>query len=337
MATDHIFPFLTVPHFEEEVLFHGPNEQVTDLQAYYMSQFNLELENGEKNKSNKIDDAIQSNHEESYDLDTLNWDVNETSNNVRECDFEIIDEVIENNNINENNIKDVLFDLDSIEFNDKNESESSNQTDSIKIDFEQSLLGPNCDYIDDESLIDELCREDSEPYRLTPDIFNDSYLSTITNDRNFLPSIETFSKRCYNYSNNEQIEVQNNVNTDANSSTNNNIVPLDAYSYPNNILYNINNEKNYILPDTPTSCSEFNYDRSEGKVSVSESIDSDMHSSSYYDGNSEGLDDEELFINLDDFGFNFETEEADNAVAKERGNERKNDKVKSQGNSLCKL
>lgn len=270
----------TLPY---EDLFQERND-VSDLHAYYMTQFNLELENGIKNKA-KIDN-LKFDNEESFDFEVLdNWD-GDTNNNT---DFEIIDQVIDNN-INEQNIKEVLLDLDSIEFDDKNYKTESNEK-SKNIDIETTLYGTN-DYIDDESLIDELCREDGE--RSTPE-FKEEYLSK---EKNLLPSIDTFSKRYCNYNEAQQVYNQTEV---PNTQT---INSLEHYSYPNNILYNLDCGKNYILPDTPNSVSEFHFDRNERKVSISESIESDVQSSNY----SETFDEEDLFVNLDDFGLSFERE-----------------------------
>lgn len=270
----------TLPY---EDLFQDRTD-ISDLHAYYMTQFNLELENCNKSKA-KIDN-FKFGNEESFDFEVLdNWD-GDTSNNT---DFEIIDQVIDNN-INEQNIKEVLLDLDSIEFDDKNykiESDEKNKT----TDIETTLYGTN-DYIDDESLIDELCREDGE--RSSPE-FKEEH---ILNEKNLLPSIDTFSKRCCNYNETQHVYNQTEV---SNSQP---INSLEHYSYPNNILYNLDCGKNYILPDTPTSVNEFHFDRNERKVSISESIESDVQSSNY----SEPFDEEDLFVNLDDFGLNFERE-----------------------------
>lgn len=302
-----------IPSYEEEDMFNDRTDNVTDLHAYYMSQFNLELENS--NKSKKVD-SFKYGVEESFDFEVLD-DWNTATNN--EADFEIIDEVIDTN-INEQNIKEVLLDLDGIDFGDKN----------CKVDVyktqENKMYETNNDYIDDESLIDELCREDGESCRLTPD-FNEEYLNTAASEKNLLPSIETvFSKRYCNYNTEEnQILEYNNITPVQNTVP---INSLEHYSYPNNILYNLE-ERKYVLPDTPTSCNEFTFDRNERKVSVSESVESDVHSSSYYDENSENFDEDDLFINLDDFGLTFETDSTVNESKTQ--NTRRTDKDKVQG------
>lgn len=303
-----------IPCYEEEDMFNERNDNVTDLHAYYMSQFNLELENSNKNKKS---DCFKYGVEESFDFEVLdNW----TAPTNNEADFEIIDEVIDSN-INEQNIKEVLLDLDGIDFEDKN-----SKMDTYKSQ-ENKMYGTNNDYIDDESLIDELCREDGESCRWTPDL-NEEYLHPATSDKNLLPSIDTvFSKRYCNYNveDNQMPEynitpVQHNVGA---------INSLEHYSYPNNILYNLE-ERKYTLPDTPTSCNEFSFDRNERKISVSESVESDVNSSSYYDENSENFDEDELFVNLDDFGLTFETD--DNVIAENKTqNQRKPEKDKVQG------
>lgn len=305
-----------IPCYEEEDMFNDKNDNVTDLHAYYMSQFNLELENSHKNK--KVDN-FKYGVEESFDFEVLdNWSA--PANN--EADFEIIDEVIDSN-INEQNIKEVLLDLDGIDFEDK----------TCKMDTykgqENKMYESNNDYIDDESLIDELCREDGESCRLTPD-FNEEYLNSTTPEKNLLPSIDTvFSKRYCNYNvEDAQIPEYNNV-----TPVQQNVGPinnLEHYSYPNNILYNLE-ERKYVLPDTPTSCNEFSFDRNERKVSVSESVESDVHSSSYYDENSENFDEEDLFVNLDDFGLTFETDNNISVVENKAQNQRKADKDRGQG------
>ncbi|XP_075987173.1 uncharacterized protein LOC142983882 [Anticarsia gemmatalis] len=306
-----------MPCYEDEDMFDDRNDNVTDLHAYYMSQFNLELENSSRNK--KVD-SFKYGVEESFDFEVLDsW--NPTTNS--ETEFGIIDQVIDNN-INEQNIKEVLLDLDSIDFEDK----------TYKIDKVQDnkLYETNNDYIDDESLIDELCREDGESCRLTPD-FNEEYLSPVTAENNMLPSIDTvLSKRYCNY-NVEENQMQEYSNVPVQQT----VAPvnsLEHYSYPNNILYNLE-EKKYVLPDTPTSCNEFSFDRNERKISVSESIESDVHSSSYYDENSENFDEDDLFVNLDDFGLTFEGES--NVVVNDVKpvNQRKSTKEKSQGERVC--
>lgn len=304
-----------IPCYEEEDMFEDRSDNVTDLHAYYMSQFNLELENSNRNKKS---DCFKYGVEESFDFEVLeNW--NTSTNNQTE--FGIINDVIESN-INEQNIKEVLLDLDSIDFEDK-----TYKVENYKVN-ESKSYEPNNDYIDDESLIDELCREDNESCRLTPD-FNEEYLSPEVAEKNILPSIDTvLSKRYCNY-NVEDIQVQGYNNIPQT------ICPMDSleqYSYPNNILYNLE-EKKYVLPDTPTSCNEFNFDRGERKLSVSESIESDVQSNSYYDENSENFEEEDLFINLDDFGFTFE--ETNNAPTNEvkTMNHKKSDKEKVQGNN----
>lgn len=305
-----------IPCYEDDEMFQDKNDNVTDLHAYYMSQFNLELENSNKNKKN---DNFKYGIEESFDFEVLdNWNSNAASNTG---DFEMIHEAIDTN-INDQNIKDVLLDLDSIDFGEQSAKGYSEE--------QTKLYENNTDYIDDESLIDELCREDSESCRLTPD-FNEEYLPPVTNETNLLPSIETaFSKRYCNYN----IEDNNLQDFDINNcnSTNNNapVSSIEHYSYPNNILYNLDSEKSYILPDTPTSCTEFNFNRHERKISVSESIESDVQSSIYYDENSVTFDEEDLFVNLDDFGL---TLEGDNEVNTEKKSQsqRKVDKEVAQG------
>ncbi|KAL0809993.1 hypothetical protein ABMA28_010830 [Loxostege sticticalis] len=309
-----------MPCYEEDELFQDRNDSVTDLHAYYMSQFNLELEHGNKKKI----DTFKYGVEESFDFEVLdNW--NNTNSNVN--DFEGINNVIDSN-INEQNIKEVLLDLDSIEFEEKD------LTDTKNIKVPENKLNTN-DYIDDESLIDELCREEGETCRLTPETFSEEYLSSPTNEKNLLPPIDTvFSKR--NYYNNTDDRTQSFSNINQTVIPNNDLVieNLDHYSYPNNILYNLDAEKQYILPDTPTSCTEFNFDGSDRKLSVSESIESDVQSSSYYDENSETFDEEDLFINLDDFGLHFENE-SEEYPAEKSHNEGKAEKEKVQGERVC--
>nr|XP_026492919.1 zinc finger protein 69 homolog [Vanessa tameamea] len=319
-----------IPCYDDDELFQERNDNVTDLHAYYMSQFNLELENGKTKQKN---DSFKYGVEESFDFEVLNnW--SNTDNN--KTDFEIVDEVIENN-ITDQNIKEVLLDLDSIEFDDGSfKSDSVDDNKKVNSNYE-----PNNDYIDDESLIDELCREDGESCRLTPDAFNDDYLKT--SNENLLPSIETaFAKRyCYNNSDNaDEYNLQQNVydeNTKQTAINNTQAVSsLEHYSYPNNILYNLDSEKKYILPDTPTSCTEFNFDRNTRKISICDSIESDVQSAGYYDENSENFDEDELFINLDDFGLTFERDEStnfDNKGVSE--NERRSEKEKVQGERVC--
>ncbi|KAJ8707491.1 hypothetical protein PYW08_010743 [Mythimna loreyi] len=309
-----------IPCYEDEDMFNDRNDNVIDLHAYYMSQFNLELENSNKNK--KIDN-FKYGVEESFDFEVLdNW--NPPANN--ETDFEIIDKVIDSN-INEQNIKEVLLDLDGIDFEEKN-----CKMDTYK-EHENQMYEQNNDYIDDESLIDELCREDGESCRLTPD-FNEDYLNSTTPEKNLLPSIDTvFSKRYGNYNVEDgQMPEYNNVSPVQQNVGS--VNSLEHYSYPNNILYNLE-ERKYVLPDTPTSCNEFSFDRNERKISVSESVESDVHSSSYYDENSENFDEDDLFVNLDDFGLTFETDNHANVVESKPQNPRKSDKDKAQGERVC--
>lgn len=315
-----------IPCYDDDELFQERNDNVTDLHAYYMSQFNLELENGKAKQKN---DSFKYGIEESFDFEVLdNW--NNTENN--KTGFEIIDEAIDTN-INDQNIKEVLLDLDSIEFDD-NSFKSDSGDDSTKVNTNYEA---NNEYIDDESLIDELCREDGESSRLTPDAFNDDYLK-ITNE-NLLPSIETaFAKRyCYNNADNgdEYSLQQNECNSNSTLTTTNPqvISSLDHYSYPNNILYNLGTENKYILPDTPTSCTEFNFERNIRKNSICDSIESDVQSAGYYDENSENFDEDDLFINLDDFGLTFEkdNEDADSGNNSVSQNDRRSDKEKVQG------
>lgn len=302
-----------MPCYDEDELFQDRNENnVTDLHAYYMSQFNLELEHG--NKKNKID-SFKCGVEESFDFEVLDSWTNTNTNN----DFNSFDNVV-SNTINEQNIKEVLLDLDSIDFEAKDLKNDS--------DLEKKLFKSN-EYIDDESLIDELCREEGEVCHLSPEGFNEEYFSPTPNDRNLLPSIETaFSKRYSHYNNVEDTTQHfNAINETIIPNNDVTVENLDHYSYPNNILYNLDAEKKYILPDTPTSCTEFNFDNSGRKISVSESIESDVQSSTYYDENSETFDEEDLFINLDDFGLHFETENEESAIEAER----RSDKDKNQG------
>ncbi|XP_049881864.1 zinc finger protein 572-like [Pectinophora gossypiella] len=287
-----------------EDFFQERNDNVSDLHAYYMTQFNLELENCKKK------DSFKYGVEESFDLEVLDWNSNKNT------DLEIIDQVIDSN-IDEQNIKEVLLDLDSIDFDSKSIKTDSNSSTNKT---ETSLYETN-EYIDDESLIDELCREEGES-RLSPEGFNEDFLA---NNEKILPSMETaFSKRYCNYNVEETIPypVQNTQIMNS----------IEHYSYPNNILYNIDNAKN--LPDTPTSCTEFDFDRR--KVSVSESIESDVQSSTYYDENSETFDEDELFVNLDDFGLNFEKDEEVTAVeSRTLQFEKKAEKEKVQGERTC--
>ncbi|KOB78237.1 putative zinc finger protein transcription factor lame duck [Operophtera brumata] len=309
-----------IPCYDEEELFSDRKNKPTDLHAYYMTQFNLELEN-----SKKKNDNFKYGVEESFDFEVLDsW--NETGN--AGTDFEIIDEVIDSN-INEQNIKEVLLDLDNIDFEEK-----SYKTDSLNSKEQTNgLYETNNDYIDDESLIDELCREDES--RLTPDGFQEEYLSTNMTEKNLLPSIDTVFNKRYNYNSYEENSKQNypNISTTINNTQINNI---DHYSYPNNIIYNLDNNNRYILPDTPTSCTEFNFDRNERKISICESVESDVQSSTYYDENSETFDEDELFVNLDDFGIHMEedTNAAENQNVK---NTRKVEKEKSQGDEFSCL
>lgn len=301
-----------IPCYDNEEMFNDKKNNVTDLHAYYMTQFNLELENSNKKKN----DSFKYGIEESFDFEVLdNW-----NNTSTETDFGIIDEVIDSN-INDQNIKEVLLDLDSIDFDEKGYKTDNNT---------KTKAYESNDYIDDESLIDELCRED-EP-RLTPDGFKDEYLNSNVSEKNLLPSIDTvFSKR-YNF-NYEENTVPDYNNVNVNTQSNLQINSIEHYSYPNNILYNLDNNNRYILPDTPTSCSEFTFDKNERKVSVSESIESDVHSS-YYDDNSENFDEDELFVNLDDFGIHLEGDNENSANSydsKNNSNQRKIEKDKSQG------
>ncbi|KAL4712494.1 hypothetical protein ACJJTC_007510 [Scirpophaga incertulas] len=303
-------------------LFQDKNENITDLQSYYMTQFNLELENGTKKSKS---DTFKYGVEESFDFEVLHdWPI---TNNA--TDFEAIDKVIDSD-INEDNIKEVLLDLDSIEFEEKDLKAESYENANLEKESYQ-----NNDYIDDESLIDELCREDGETCRLTPDNYNEEFFSSTCVEKQNLPSIETaFARKYCNYNNNEGISQ---------SFCNETILPtnevmvenLDHYSYPNNFLYNLENDKKYILPDTPTSCTEYNYDKTGRKISTSESVESDVQSSSYYDENSETFDDDELFINLDDFGLAFENDNGEYTTKKSRQNEKYVDKEKSQGEKIC--
>ncbi|XP_047519827.1 zinc finger protein GLI1-like [Pieris napi] len=282
--------------YDDEQLFQEKNE-VTDLHAYYMSQFNLELENGKTKKN----DNFKYGTEESFDFEVLdNWTAPEKT------DFEIIDEVIESN-INDQNIKEVLLDLDSIEFDDSFNSNTD----------KQKTFEANNEYIDDESLIDELCREENEQ---TPDAYED--INMVINETQ-LPSMETaFSKRYCNF---DELNVPGNAYNAPMQSTE--VSSIEHFSYPNNILHNLETEGRYILPDTPTSCTEFNFDRNERKISVSESVEG-----SYYDGNSENFDEDELFINLDDFGLNFEK---DDECAESVTNDRRIDQEEIQGERIC--
>ncbi|KAG6446635.1 zinc finger protein GLI4 [Manduca sexta] len=307
-----------IPCYDDDELFQDRNDSITDLHAYYMSQFNLELEN---NKSKMKVDTFKYGVEESFDFEVLEAYNNVNNTNIG-TDFEMLDEVIDSN-INEQNIKEVLLDLDSIDFDD-----NTNKVDNYKDQTKSYETNP--DYIDDESLIDGLCREDSESCRLTPE-FNEDCASS--NEKNLLPSIETaFSKRYCNY-NIEESNLQDfNINSTALSNTNNVVNSIEHYSYPNNILYNLDNEKKYILPDTPTSCTEFSFDRNERKISISESIESDVQSSGYYDDNSETFDEEDLFVNLDEFGL---TLERDTDVEQRNQSQRKVDKEKAQGERAC--
>ncbi|XP_034836844.1 zinc finger protein GLI1-like [Maniola hyperantus] len=321
--------------YEDDELFQEKNDSVTDLHAYYMSQFNLELENSKPKPKNDFrynvepkNDNFRFGVEESFDFEVLEGWNNTDSNRT---DFEIIDEAIDSS-INDQNIKEVLLDLDNIEFDD-----GSFKSDSCDSNKKNKCHNNSNDYIDDESLIDELCREDGES-RLTPETFKDDYLKIMSNE-NLLPSIETvFSKRYCNYKNTEECPTQQNVyDTNASQATSNAqaISSMEHYSYPNNILYNIDTEKNYILPDTPTSCTEFNFERNSRTVSVSDSVESDVHSGGYYDENSENFDEDELFINLDDFGLVFERE--NDGVDSDRAglNNGRTDKDKSQGERVC--
>ncbi|CAH0403583.1 unnamed protein product [Chilo suppressalis] len=307
----------------EGEMFEDKNDSVTDLQAYYMTQFNLELEHGNK----KSKDAFKFGVEESFDFEVLN-DWTKTSNNT-DNNFEAIDKVIESN-MDEENIKEVLLDLDSIEFEEQDLKSCSYNNDKEKKTYQGN------DYIDDESLIDELCREDGETCRLTPENYNDEFFSTSTNEKNVLPSIETvFSIRHCNYNSIDET-TQNVIEENETIIPNNNnlvIENLDHYSYPNNILYNLDSDKKYILPDTPTSCTEFNFGNGERKVSVSESIESDVQNSHYYDENSEPFDEDDFLVNLDDFGLNFENEDGEYTTTKK--SERRSDKEKSQGERVC--
>ncbi|VVD06006.1 unnamed protein product [Leptidea sinapis] len=305
-----------IPSCDEDELFKEKTDEVTDLHAYYMSQFNLELENG---KSKPKNDSFKFGTEESFDFEVLDsWTTTETA----KTDFEIIDKVLDSN-VSDQNIKEVLLDLDNIEFDVNFKMAYDNK---VKTDVSHETN----DYIDDESLLDELCRED-ESCHLSPDAFNEECFN-IPNDTQ-LPSIETaFSKRYCNYAN-EDIVTQSVLHNTEVPDTNQTITSVEQYSYPNNILYNFDNEKSYILPDTPTSCSEFSFERNERKPSVSESIES----SSYYDDNSETFDEDELFINLDDFGLQLETDNGfvrfDECVTAKQSEIE--EKSKSQGERVC--
>ncbi|KAI5645937.1 zinc finger protein GLIS1 [Phthorimaea operculella] len=290
-------------------IFQEKTENVSDLHAYYMSQFNLELENGKKR------DSFKYGNEESFNFEVLDWN---TSNNT---DFEIIDQVIDSN-INEQNIKEVLLDLDNIDFDDKSlKTDSSKSTNT----FNENIYENN-EFIDDESLIDEICREDNES-RLTPEGFSEEY---ILPHEKILPSIETaFSKRYCNYSSIEETQ-QISYNAIQNTQT---ISSIEHYSYPNNLLHNLDSTKNQ--ENTTTSCTEFNYDRR--KVSVSESIESDLQSSSYYDENSETFEEDELFINLDDFGLSMEKDDQipESSAPVNSQYDRRAEKEKVQGERIC--
>ncbi|CAG5058255.1 unnamed protein product [Parnassius apollo] len=307
-----------IPCYDDNELFQEKND-VTDLHAYYMSQFNLELENGKS----KVKDNFKYGVEESFDFEVLDW--NSTDNK----DFEMIDDVLDSN-INDQNIKEVLLDLDGIEFDESYKTESS---------VKSKEINSNNEYIDDESLIDELCREDGESC-ISPEVFNEEYLNTITQE-NLLPPIETaFSKRYCNFNNAEEYNVQECNVTMSHIPTNTPVInSLEHYSYPNNILNNLDNEKKYILPDTPTSFTEFNFDRTERKASICDSIESDVQSSCYYDENSENFNEDELFINLDDFGLTFEKDNdfnnvVDNSRVDSR-NDKKADRERTQGERVC--
>lgn len=307
-----------MPCYDDAELFQDRSDNnVTDLHAYYMSQFNLELEHG--SKKNKMDN-IKYGVEESFDFAVLdNWTNSNNSNEYDNMNNEIT------NTISEQNIKEVLLDLDSIAFEEK---DLNNET-----DLEKKIFKTN-EYIDDESLIDELCREESETCRLTPEEFSEDFFSPPVQDKNLLPSIETaFSKKYCHFSNvDENNQHFNAVNQTTIPNSDIVVENIDHYSYPNNILYNLDSENKYILPDTPTSCTEFSFEnKNERKVSISESIASDVQSSSYYDGNSETLDEEDLFINLDDFGLNFEAENEEFSLENNQC-ERKSEKEKVQGN-----
>ncbi|XP_041983856.1 transcriptional activator cubitus interruptus-like [Aricia agestis] len=304
-------------------LFQEKND-VTDLHAYYMSQFNLEVENC---KAKPKTDSFKYGVEESFDFEVIeNWN---TTENVRN-DLENTNEVVEYN-ISEQNIKDVLLDLDSIEFDDSSfKSDSCDGKNNSDTNFESPP-----DYIDDESLIDELCREDGESC-LTPE-FNEDFLKITSNEAS-LPSIETaFSKRYCNY-NNKEFTVQQDFQIQSTVVPTNNapvVSSIEQYSYPNNILYNLDAEKNYILPDTPTSCTEFNFERHERKISVCDSIESDVQSNCYYDDNSENFDEDDLFINLDDFGLQFDKDESSNDNVRTHFQHKKPEKDKTQGERVC--
>ncbi|CAH2060951.1 unnamed protein product, partial [Iphiclides podalirius] len=312
-----------IPCYDDDELFQekAPGENVNDLHAYYMSQFNLELENGKS----KPKDSFKYGVEESFDFEVLDsWNGAE-----EKTDFEMIDEVLDAN-VNDENIKEVLLDLDGIEFEGSYKTESSVKT-------KETEVNSNNDYIDDESLIDELCREDGESC-LSPEAFNEEYLNTIANE-NLLPSIETaFSKRYCNFGSSEDYSPQEyGVEVTQVQSSAAVISSLEHYSYPNNILYNLENEKKYSLPDTPTSCTEFSFDRNERKLSISESVGSDVQSSCYYDENSQNFDEDELFINLDDFGLNFERDTEDYSIdgRSNNRNEGRADKERNQGERVC--
>ncbi|GBP26711.1 Zinc finger protein GLIS3 [Eumeta japonica] len=282
-----------------------------------MTQFNLELENGSRSKD-------RSNDSNKYNADNFEFQLldpwNDTNNTPGAaegaCEFEIIDEVLENNAVNEESMKEVLFDLDSIEFDDgsdyTNATRSENTSANTKSDYEQTCVEANCDYIDDESLLDELCREDNENCA-SPDIFNDNCLSSASHD-NLLPPIETaFSKRYCNYTNRDASIPQNGSefcnNLDITPISGNNLMinNLDSYSYPNNILYNITSQRSHELGKEMNT--DYNRQNDSRKLSVCESIESDVQSMSYFEEGSDNFDDDELFVNLDDFGLVIENEE----------------------------
>ncbi|CAK1546769.1 unnamed protein product [Leptosia nina] len=291
--------------YDDEQLFQEKND-VTDLHAYYMSQFNLELENGKSKKN----DNFKFGTEESFDFEVLDsWTAAENK-----TDFEIFDDGIENN-INDQNMKEVLLDLDSIEFDDNSFKSDSGE------EKAKSAYEVNNEYIDDESLIDELCREDNEA-STPPEANREDSFNMMTTET--LPSMEAaFSKRFCNFD--SEVHMQESYDNQAHNTQV--ISSVEHFSYPNNILHNLDMERHYILPDTPTSCTEFTFDKNERKVSISESVES----SSYYDGNSETFDEDELFINLDDFGLSLERDD----VCAAGFMEKTADKSESQGERNC--
>lgn len=288
----------TLVPYDETYDFQSKND---DLHAYFMTQFNLELENKPKiNKSSKTFDNFKFGNEESFDFNDVHWSGD--SNQQIDNGFETIDAVIENDNVNEENIKEVLLDLD-IDYANKKVTKNIHAEDRCG---NSTVLFEANDYIDDESLIDELCREDND--RLSPYVFNDDNLEAFPKESTLLPSIETAFSNKYNiYSKNKNVNFQNQlIDNQVPQQTGHSIPNVDYYSYPNNLNYNLENEA-YILPETPTSCSEFSFEKNGRKFSVSESIDSDVHSS-LHDGNSETFEDDDLFVNLDEYGICFEND-----------------------------